>query len=129
MRGKLVAVAFLLLMNTAPLPAHHSFSATFDRNKPFKATGVVTRIDWQNPHVWFYIDVRDENAGKVVNWGWEMGSPNGLTRRGWTRESMKVGDTVTAEGSLARDGSNTASARTVTLLSTGEVLFGGSSGD
>jgi hypothetical protein len=131
MRSKLAAAvaALALLAGAAPLIAHHSFSAEFDRDKPFKATGVVTKIDWQNPHIWFYIDVKDEKTGKVTNWGWEMGSPNGLMRRGWTRNSMKVGDVVTVEGSLAKDGSHNANASTVVLAASGKKMFAGSSGD
>lgn len=122
-----LAAAFAVLAGAAPMLAHHSFSAEFDRDKPFKATGTVTKIDWQNPHIWFYIDVKDDKTGKVTNYGWEMGSPNGLMRRGWTRNSMKVGDVVTVEGSMAKDGSNNANASTVTI--DGKKLFAGSSGD
>jgi len=123
-----LAAAFGLVLAAAPLLAHHSFSAEFDREKPFKATGVVTKIDWQNPHIWFYVDVKDE-SGKVTNWGWEMGSPNGLMRRGWTRNSMKVGDVVTVEGWLAKDGSHNANASTVVMANGGKKMFAGSSGD
>ena len=122
-----LAAAFAVLASAAPMLAHHSFSAEFDRDKPFKATGTVTKVDWQNPHIWFYIDVKDEKSGKVTNWGWEMGSPNGLMRRGWTRNSLKVGQVVTVEGSMAKDGSNNANASTVTI--DGKKLFAGSSGD
>jgi hypothetical protein len=122
-----VAAAFAVLASAAPMLAHHSFSAEFDRDKPFKATGTVTKVDWQNPHIWFYIDVKDEKTGKVTNYGWEMGSPNGLMRRGWTRNSLKVGQVVTVEGSMAKDGSNNANASTVTI--DGKKLFAGSSGD
>jgi Family of unknown function (DUF6152) len=122
-----VAAAFAVLAGAAPMLAHHSFSAEFDRDKPFKATGTVTKVDWQNPHIWFYIDVKDEKTGKVTNYGWEMGSPNGLMRRGWTRNSLKVGQVVTVEGSMAKDGSNNANASTVTI--DGKKLFAGSSGD
>jgi hypothetical protein len=105
---------------------HHSFAAEFDANKPVKLTGVVTKVEWQNPHVWFYIDVKDA-SGKVSNWGIEMGSPNGLMRSGWERTAMKTGEVVTVEGSRAKDDSNNANARAVTLASTGKRLFAASS--
>jgi hypothetical protein len=122
-----IAAAFGVLVTAAPMLAHHSFSAEFDREKPFKATGTVTKVDWMNPHIWFYIDVKDEKTGKVTNWGWEMGSPNGLMRRGWTRNSLKIGSTVQVDGFLAKDGSNNANATTVVV--DGKKLFAGSSGD
>ncbi len=106
--------------------AHHSFSAEFDADKPIKLTGTVTRLEWTNPHTWFYIDVTGD-AGTVTNWALEMGSPNGLMRAGWTRSSMKIGELVTVEGFLARDKPNVGNARVVTLTSTGQRLFAASS--
>jgi hypothetical protein len=105
---------------------HHSFSAEFDINKPLKMTGTVTKVEWQNPHTWFYIDVKDDN-GNVANWGMELASPNLLMRNGWTRSSMKVGDVVTVEGFHAKNDANIGNARSVTLNATGQSLFTGSS--
>jgi hypothetical protein len=120
-------VLLLILAATVTGYAHHSFAAEFDANKPVNITGAVTKVEWQNPHVWFYIDVKDASSGKVTNWGIEMGSPNGLMRIGWDRKAMKTGDIVTVEGSRAKDDSNNANARAVTLASTGKRLFASSS--
>jgi hypothetical protein len=89
-------------------------------------TGTVTSVEWQNPHSWFYIDVKDD-AGAVANWGWELASPNLLMRRGWTRTTLSVGDVVTVEGFHAHDGSNTANARVIVSVATGKTLLQGSS--
>lgn len=121
-----VVAALVMVFATATAIAHHSFSAEFDPDKPFIKKGVVTKIEWLNPHTFFYIDVTGDDA-KVVNWAMEMGSPNGLMRQGWTRNTMKIGDVVTVEGSLARDGSHLGNARSVVLESTGKRLFAASS--
>ena len=121
-----VLVGVGLLLAARSVVAHHAFAAEFDADKPVNLTGAVTKIEWTNPHTWFYIDVADQ-TGKVTNWGLEMGSPNGLMRAGWTRNSMKVGDVISVEGSRAKDGSNHANARVVILKSTGKRLFAASS--
>jgi hypothetical protein len=95
----------LLVVAAAPLLAHHSFAAEFDGKQRIQLTGTVTKIEWTNPHVWFYVNVQDEATGKLINWGAEMGSPNALSRAGWTRNTMKVGMVVTFNGSRAKDGS------------------------
>ena len=110
----------------SPGYAHHSFAAEFDAEKSVTLVGTVTKVEWTNPHAWFYIDVKGD-SGKVENWGWELGSPTSLTRLGWTRNALKVGAAVTVEGSRSRDGSNTANARSITLNSTGQKLFAASS--
>ena len=110
-------VACMLLSGAAL--AHHSFSAEFDAAKPMKLTGIVTKVEWTNPHVWFYINVKDEATGEVKNWGAEMGPPHGLQRRGWRRDTLKIGEEVTVVGSMAKNGSKRMNARTVTLTSTG----------
>lgn len=99
--------------------AHHSFSAEFDADRPVELTGIVTKVEWTNPHVWFYINVRDTDSGEVSNWGAELGPPHGLQRQGWRRDTLAIGEQVTVSGFLARNGSNRVNARSVTLTSTG----------
>jgi uncharacterized protein DUF6152 len=120
-------VAALTALAAQPIAAHHSFAAEFDANAPIELTGTVTKVEWANPHTYFYMDVTSPK-GDVENWALEMGSPNGLMRRGWTRDSMKIGDVVTVTGSRAKDGSAKGNARSV-VLSTGKKLFAGSSQD
>ena len=129
MNGKHVglAVAFAMAVTATPAIAHHSFAAEFDASRPVQLKGTVTKIEWMNPHAYFYIDVKDA-SGNVTSWGLEMGSPNGLMRQGWTRNSMKVGDEIVVEGSRAKDGSTIANARSV-VLGSGERLFAASSQD
>lgn len=113
-----------ILMVTAA--AHHSFRAQYDATKPIEVAGYVTRIDWMNPHVYFYIDVVNAQ-GKTESWAFEMGPPHMLEQRGWKRNSMAIGDELEVSGTRARDGSLTANARTVKLRTTGQVLGAASS--
>lgn len=113
-------------LSSKVLVAHHSFAAQYDRNKPATLTGPVTKIEWINPHARFFMDVKDA-AGKTVNWEVELAAPAMLLRRGWTRNAVKVGEPVTVNGSLAKDGSSLINATTVTL-SDGKKVFAGSSG-
>jgi hypothetical protein len=119
--------ALVAIGASAPVIAHHSFAAEFDAEKPIELTGTVTKVDWMNPHTFFYIDV-ETDSGEYENWALELGSPNGLTRRGWTRSSLQIGDTVTVTGSRARDGSLKGNARSV-VLSDGKRLFNGAAED
>lgn len=114
--GLLVASVLLTAGQSA---AHHSFAAEFDAQKPIKLTGIVTKLEWTNPHVWFYINVKDEKTGEVTNWGAEMGPPHGLQRQGWRRDTLKIGEEVTVEGSLAKNGTKRLNARQVIVTATG----------
>jgi hypothetical protein len=127
-KGVVALLAMALVVTAAAIPAlaHHSFSAEFDANKPATMQGYVTKIEWTNPHVWFYVDVKQKD-GTVQNWGWEMGPPHGLQARGWTRTTMKLGDEVKIDGTLAKNGSNRGNARSVTMVSTGKKLGAASS--
>ena len=115
------------IVASAPLVAHHSFAAQFDRAKQTTLVGSVTKLDWINPHARIFMDVKGAD-GKVANWEIELGAPAILMRSGWTRAAIKVGETVTVNGSLAKDGSNLANASSVTLAD-GKRVFAGSSGD
>jgi len=123
------AAVLLSIGSALPSVAHHSFAAEYDATKPLTLTGKVTKVEWQNPHTYFYIDVKDAKTNETANWAVELGSPNSLMRLGWTRKSMKIDDTVTVQGSLAKDGSKLLNARTVSLASTGQHLLTGSSED
>ena len=130
MKGKVLALLLTgcgLLLAELPALAHHAFAAVFDSKKPVKLMGTVTKIEWQNPHTWFYIDVKDE-GGNVANWGMEMGSPNLLIRAGWNRNSLKAGHVVTITGFRSKLSPTNANARTVKLPD-GRQVFAGSSFD
>jgi hypothetical protein len=128
MRAKLAVLAagIGLVVAAAPVWAHHSFAAEYDSSKPVTLKGAVTRVEWTNPHARFYVDVKDD-GGTVTNWNLELASPNVLARQGWTRNSLKIGDQITVEGSMAKDGSKMANARLVTLAD-GKKVFAGSPG-
>jgi hypothetical protein len=120
-----VGSGFLLAAHE--LSAHHSFAAEFDAAKPFNLTGTVTKVVWANPHAWLYVDVMDA-AKKTTNWAVELNSPNALMRAGWKRDTLKLGDVITVEGSRAKDGTPTGNARSV-VTAAGQKLFAGSSQD
>ena len=110
-----------LLVGAVPLVAHHSFAAEYDADKPVELKGVVTRVEWTNPHARFYLDVKDE-TGQVTNWNLELASPNVLVRSGWSRTSLRIGDDVAVSGAQAKDGAKMANARAV-VLADGRRVF------
>jgi hypothetical protein len=122
----LLALAIGIVVSVAPAMAHHSFSAEFDGTKAVTMKGYVTKVEWTNPHVWFYIDVKQPN-GTTENWGFEMGPPHGLQGRGWTRTTMTLGEEVIVDGTLAKNGSKRGNARNVTIAATGKKMGAASS--
>lgn len=113
----LLASVWLIAENDAT--AHHSFAAEFDAEKPIQLEGIVTKVEWTNPHVWVYLNVKDAESGEVVNWGAELGPPHALQRRGWRRNTLEIGTAITVDGFLARNGSPRLNARSITVAATG----------
>ena len=128
MKKSLIAAAALLVtVLAARAGAHHSFAAEYDINKPVTLKGTVTKVDWRNPHIYVYLNVKDDRGG-VTEWACEGGPPNVLLREGWTRNSVKEGDEVTIDGAMAKDGSKRCNSRSVNLAD-GRKVFAGSSED
>jgi hypothetical protein len=130
MKTQLFALTAFVLsaFTSAQVMAHHSFAAEFDSNKPIDLRGTVVKVDWTNPHTYFYIEVENDK-GAVEEWALEMGSPNGLMRRGWTRNTLEIGTEVMVKGTQARDGSFKGNAQAVILAETCQRLFAGTSQD
>ena len=120
----MLSLIVVVLLVPAALAAHHSFAAVFDSDQPVELEGEITKVEWANPHIWFYLDVTNEDGG-VGNWQCEGGTPNSLRRQGWSAETLQIGDDVQIEGWRAHDGTDTCNARVIT--SDGRRLFAGSS--
>lgn len=124
-----LAAGLLAALGAAGACAHHAFAAQFDRDQPLEITGTVTKVEWQNPHARFYVDAPDPDRNdEMHNFNFELGSPNGLMRQGWRRDSLKPGDTVTVSGWRARVDPHVANARSV-VDANGKRLFAASSAD
>ena len=127
-KASVLVAVFSLMAAAVPLLAHHSFAAEYDANKPITISGTVTKMEWMNPHARFYVDVKEAD-GKIAHWNFELGAIPVLLKQGWRKDSLKAGDQVTVEGSRAKDGSNTANARSVKLPDGRRVFAGSSGGD
>jgi hypothetical protein len=127
MKTRFAAVTIVILMASLRPIAHHSFAAQYDASKAIRITGTLTKVEWTNPHIYFYLDVKEEN-GQVVKWGCEAASPGALSRRGFKRSNLQIGDTLIVDGYRARDGSRLIDARRVTLPD-GRIVSGASAGD
>ena len=123
----LLAALLLVTVASGPLVAHHSFAAVFDASKALRVTGTLAKVEWTNPHIYFYVDVTDDK-GHVVRWACESAAPGALSRRGFKRSLLKLGDTVIVDGYQAKNGANLMDARRVTLHD-GTILSGASAGD